>query len=303
MGVGAEQLEYPTSVAVDLRTGAFYVLEDGPRDYRVDRYDHDGRFTWVIGKGVNTFTGGNRCTAQEVALLRRKCGAGAEASAGTIKPGVFKFATNFGDLLAVGGPHDWLYVGSEDGVQEFDAAGRFKGEIRLGATVSEPYTYVTGLALDGNGDLYVVYSRPNFVPGVGVDVDRGSLVQRLDLYGEPRSDFHVFAGDGATPINIDGITSDAAGRLVVIGVGNQGEAAVHFGAVYDGVTGQMIDEFLPPSDFDGIAINSEDDVYVAATDRQELVAYTPPLAVELLTEPVPCVPESGPSTFEALNCS
>jgi hypothetical protein len=51
----------PSDVAVDDANGDVYVTD--PANYRVEKFDSDGNFLLMFGKGVNQTTGGNLCTA------------------------------------------------------------------------------------------------------------------------------------------------------------------------------------------------------------------------------------------------
>ena len=60
-----------------------------------------------------------------------------------------------GNVLAVGGPEDLLYIGDEHRVQEFKASdGEYKSEIPLASISAEPGSKVVALAVDATGDVY-----------------------------------------------------------------------------------------------------------------------------------------------------
>lgn len=298
VGTRAGQLASPSSIAVDPLTGDIYVLEVDASDYRVDKYTAGGRFVWMVGKDVNRRRKDNICTQREIKLSRVKCGAGGEAATDGGEQGAFKFFSNSGDLLAVGGPEDLLYVGEEHRVQEFEADGKWKREILLASISSEPYSVVSALAVDHKGDVYLVYRTPEAESGLRVE--RGNMVHKFGPNGEQIAEFPADAAEPNAPVKVDGIAVDTAGRLAVIGVGDRAGSPVHFGSLYDGNTGLLMTEFTPPSDFDGVAFNGEDDMYIAATDRQEVAAYAP--AAGLLSSPVACGIGAIPKTFSAFNC-
>jgi hypothetical protein len=77
----------------------------------------------MIGKEVNETRKDDLCTATS----KDTCGPGVMTESGSSQPGGFGFAQFDGDLLAVGGPEDLLYVGDDQRVQEFDAQGEWKG--------------------------------------------------------------------------------------------------------------------------------------------------------------------------------
>lgn len=79
--------------------------------------------------GINQNIGENLCLADE------KCGGArlqtpAEAEADS-EAGSFDFEIGDGNILAIGGPHDLLYVGGHSRVQEFEANGQHElcGEV------------------------------------------------------------------------------------------------------------------------------------------------------------------------------
>jgi hypothetical protein len=177
-GTAAGQFSYPLSVTVDAITGDIYVLEVYAGDVRVDKYTPGGRFVWTIGKRVNGSTKGNICSEREVVRSRVKCQAGAENAEQSIEPGAFKAAQQYGDLLAIGGPGNLLYVGDEHRVQEFDPEGRWKREILLASISAAQNSSVTALALDKGGDLYLVYGANR--PIYGTAVGPVEIVRRFD---------------------------------------------------------------------------------------------------------------------------
>jgi DNA-binding beta-propeller fold protein YncE len=301
-GTGAGQLGYPSSVAADPLTGDVYVLDSEPDDDRVEKYTPAGRFVWTIGGHVNASRGSDICSEREIERAGVKCQAGAESTAAGVEPGSFKFASHAGDLLAAGGPEDLLYVGDEYGVQEFDADGQWKREILLASLSSLPGSDVVALAVDRGGELYLVYHAPGAESAGHAELGN-NIVHKFRPDGEPILEFPVDAVEPEAPVGVDGIAVDGSDRLAVIGAGDRAGSPVHFGSLYNGDTGMLIGEFTVPSDFDGLTFNDEDDLYIAATDRQEVVAYTPAPAAELLTSPVTCQLGAQPGTVAAFNCA
>ena len=298
LGGAAGQLSYPSSVTVDPITGDVYVLELGV-GVRVDKYTADGRFLWMIGKDVNQTTKGNFCSEREIVESSVKCQVGESNGSDSLEPGAFKSAQQYGDLLAVGGPEHLLYVADEHRVQEFDTEGKWKREILLVSISSEPEANVATLAVDKSGDVYLVYQVPSLE--TGTHVEAGETIRKFNRRGEQVALFSVNPRRSSAIIHIDGIAMDSAGLMAVIGAEADVTFAKRFGLLYDAQTGLLMSEFAPPSDDDGLTLGSKDDLYVAATDDQEIAAYVPAPLMELVTSPVPC--ELGTEPAVAFNCA
>jgi DNA-binding beta-propeller fold protein YncE len=300
-GQAAGQLSYPGSVAVDGITGDVYVTESDVGDFRVDKYQADGRLDWVIGNKVNSRTGAAICTEREVDAVATTCQAGAEGSSDSTSPYAFKFAQHYGDLLALGGSEDLLYVGDEHRIKEFDDNGRWKREILLASISAEPESTVAALAVDQVGDVYVAYRVISDISGTRME--RADTIHEFDTNNDEISEFTIPPKLANATVNIIAMASDSHGRMAVIGVENDATGFRRFGSIYATSTGELISEFPPPTDDDGIAFDEGDDLYVAATDDQEVVAYAPVPVAELLTDLAPCevtTPEDG---YAAFNCA
>jgi hypothetical protein len=300
-GTAAGQIAYPLSVTVDPGTGDVYVLEADNNDDRVDKYTSDGHFVWAIGKGVNATTKASICSEREVVLSGVRCKAGAEGKTSSIERSSFKSPHQYGNLLAVGGPDNLLYVADEHRVQEFDSAGRWRREISLASISAAPGSSVTSLAVDIAGDLYLVYRT--IINESGAVVEHVNVVRKLGPDGEQISQFAVYPKRSSATAEIDGITVDSAHRIAVIGVEMAFLFHKRFGLVYDGDTGRLVSEYMPPQDNDGITFNDKDDLYVAATDNQEVIAYVPAPVAELVTSPVACEIAPEKDTVVAFNCA
>jgi tripartite motif-containing protein 71 len=285
-GAAEGQLTYPTSVAVDPFSGDVYVLEVNSGDSRVAKYTADGRFVWSAGKGVNDKTGGNLCTGREVERSGAHCRAGAENPSERMEHEAFKFEPQYGDMLAVGGHEDLLYVGDEHRVQELDANGRWRGEVSLVSASAAPASIVSAVALDPEGELYLVYRTVRVVSGQ--PLEEADLVRRFDRAGEQVGEIRVLAGAPQAAVHIDGIAIDGAGRMAVIGVEVGPRFHARFGRLYELRSGRPIGEFQPPRDNNGLTFGADGDLYVAATDSQEVVIYAPGPPASLLMEFVPC---------------
>lgn len=300
-GSAAGQLTYPVSVTVDPVSGDVYVAEINTGEDRVEKYTAGGRFVWMVGKDVNETTKGNLCSEREIEGSGVICKAGVENATDSIAPSAFRLQAQYGDLLAAGGPEDLLYVGDEHRVQEFDAGGRWKREILLASISSERTSLVAALAVDGVGDVYLVYS----VPGLeeGPHVERAGIVREFNPKGEQVGLFRVDPRLANATVHIDGIALDPAGTIAVIGVEFGSTFHTRFGSLYEGHTGRLIGVFPPPSDNDGLTLSSEGDLYVAATDDHEVVAYVPAPATELVAAPVPCQIGVTGEPGTAFNCA
>lgn len=300
-GTAAGQFAYPASIAVDPASGDIYVLEADVHDFRVDKYTASGRFVWRMGRSVNGRTKGDICTAREVDTADTRCGAGAEGSSDDPDPYAFKFAQHSGDLLVVGGPDGLLYVGDEHRVEEFEADGRWRREILLASISAERESDVTALAVDDEGNVYVVYRTMTLASGARVE--RADAIHKFTPDGEQSAEFILPSRlAGAVP-NIIAMANDLSGRLAVIGVENSPSSFRRFGSVYDARTGNVVSDFMPPRDNDGIAFDEHGDLYVAATDDQEFAAYVPVPAVELFTNLTPCQIVDASREYAAFNCA
>jgi len=133
-----EFAEFPSGVAVDnslgLSHGNVYVVDDG--NNRVQEFSADGEFVLMFGKNVNG--------AGDVCLAGESCQAG-EAGGGA-----GAFSRLVGNDVAVDGA-GVVYVGDENRVQKFSSGGVLIGEVALPGVGA-----VTGLAVDGEGNMYVV---------------------------------------------------------------------------------------------------------------------------------------------------
>lgn len=289
-GAAAGQLDYPASVAVAPDTGAVYLLETETGEDRIDKYTSTGRFLWTAGKDVNATTKANICSEREIEQSHVKCQAGAEAASDTTEPAAFKSARYDGDLLAVGGPENLLYVGDEHRVQELEADGKWRGEILLASLSSGRGSAVSALALDRYGDLYLVYSVASSPSGTGDE--QANVIRKFNPHGEQIAEFSVNPRQPKATVVVNGLAVDPDGELAVIGNEIGANPVTRLGALYDAGTGLPITSFTGPSDNDGITFNGAGDLYVAATDDQEVAAYVPAPVVELVTSPVAC--EVGP---------
>lgn len=287
------QFGYLHAVAVDPSSGDVYTAEGGfgTAGGRVQKLTAEGAFVLEIGREVNETTKGNLCTEEEVKEQGVKC----KAAAGTDTPEPGAFVPPGGpQALAVGGPQDLLYVGDEHRVQEFEADGKYKGEISLTSISSAPASIVYGIAVDKAGDVYLTYgigSREGFTAGTSI--------------------VHEFAPDGSevktlTVLGlIQGIALDPAGRLAVI----EQEEQRYRGTLYEvGATGLRLITNLTTPASRSIAFGGEGQLYSVGEEigierhGYELIDYVPVPVGELLGAPEECTPGVERESDATLDC-
>ena len=147
-------LSGPTDVDVDQTSHDFYVTDPG--NHRVEKFDSNGNFLLMFGKGVNQTTGGNLCPVSGGDV----CQAGASGST----PAAFQDPY----YLAVdnsGGPSAGdVYVADKGNklVQKFDSSGNIVSSWGVGGqkdgsdAINLPgFGVPFGLAVRSNGELYV----------------------------------------------------------------------------------------------------------------------------------------------------
>jgi hypothetical protein len=157
-------------IAVDESSGAIYVTD--PSNFRVEKFDAEGRFVLMFGRAVNktkveglaTEEEQDVCTELEVEL-------GAECQNGT--PGTTPGAFGEGGMTVAvdnttGLSHGDVYVGNHKRVAKFDEGGELvatwgKAGQLDGTSITKPlpgpFESVNGVAVDGSGNLWV-YGSP-----------------------------------------------------------------------------------------------------------------------------------------------
>jgi hypothetical protein len=287
-GTAAGQFLEPFGVAVDPASGDVYITErffaEGELDMRVQKFTAEGQFLLEIGKDVNHTHKTNLCTEEEVEKEGVQCGAPAGTEAGgPSENSAFQFEQGPGNLLAVGGLGDLLYVGDEHRVQEFEADGNWAGEISLAGISSATRSDVQALALDEEtGDLYLTYSQ---------DL---SLVREFDAQGSEVASFQVSPREPGRGVKIQGLAVDASGHLAVL----VNEDGAPFGALYNTTGNRLLTEFTVPNGafISGIAFSAEGDLYAAdAGYPWEVFAYAPKPVAELVVSPGSCTAAGGVS--------
>jgi hypothetical protein len=269
-GTAAGEFGEPESVAVD-QGGDVYVLD--LINWRVEKFTPAGEFALMFGKDVNETTGGDICTAGEI-KSGIKCKEGVRSAAGSTEHGAFKFGQFKGNLLAVGGSEELLYVGDEGRVQEFEADGKWKAEVPLPSEST-----VTAVAVENN---------PSSLEFGDVYVNDNGVILKFKSNGEKLTEFAISA-DG-------GMTVDSSNRLALT-------LQTGTGSLYDGKTGQLITEFAAPFGNEGIAFNNNDELYDVSGQRHEIVRFTPLPVAELHASPVSCAPGPEHGTDATFDCS
>ena len=317
--------EIPASVTVDPVSDDVYVAEiDSSRGNgsgeltfgrRVQEFTADGTFVLEIGKEVNETTKGNLCTQVE-ASKGTKCGGPTLRLPGTpyewgTEHGSFNFAET-GDILAVGGENDLLYVGDEHRVQEFEADGQWKSEITgLGL--------VTAVAVDNSCSLQEPVltgtACESFDPDYGdiyITTEGSNTVQRYSPTGQLLNEPITITPTHTEPeahaqIGIEAMAIDPDGRLALAKPENYSHEEKEFkhysGTLYHASTGTPITEFTIPiqSGSNGIGFNGKDQLYAAA-DGHEVLDYTPVAVAELVSSPQSCVAGAERESDVTLAC-
>ncbi|HSR95058.1 MAG TPA: hypothetical protein VLK56_09355, partial [Solirubrobacterales bacterium] len=130
----------PSGVAVD-SAGDVYVV-DG-ENLRVQKFDPEGNFLRMWGKGVNSGTSGDPDLCTNAGPPTDVCGKGGEGTGN----GQFS-ALPAGSYIAAG-PGNTIYVGDKERIQEFEPDGTYVKSIPL------PGETVQALAVDSTGNPYV----------------------------------------------------------------------------------------------------------------------------------------------------
>ncbi len=297
-GAAPGQFVYPNSIAVDPASGDVWVAEevyvDGKFGQRVQKFTPEGQFLLEIGKEVNSTTKGNLCTHEETC--------GPPALSGGLMPseagGAFNFEQGDGNLLAVGSA-GVLYVGDEHRVQEFEASGKYKGEISLTSISAEPENDVVALAVDQAGDTYLVYDVL-CKGGATCRIEGGEGVHHQTAIRE-------FSPSGTqikeldTAHNVYNLAIDSAGNLAVI---QEHNGALQDGLYEVGTAGlRLITEFPVPRRVGSLTFNATK-LYVTGTEPgSEVIAYSPLPVGELVTGSAPCVPGVEHESDVTLTCT
>jgi DNA-binding beta-propeller fold protein YncE len=228
------------------------------QNYRVQKFDPDGNFLFMIGGDVDKGPShaGDICTAAYLAD-------GDLCGAGTAGPGTGEFATPayVGFNLAAG-PAGKIYVGDVGRIQEFESDGSFSGQIDLESSYASKHVH--GLARTTAGDFYVSLAAN---PNVGAEntirkvAPTGAAVGSIPLSWTPTS-FALDSTDNLF-VAIRAISSESKHSAEVIEFGPAGEPVIAPGegfAQRQGLGGGVHSYF-------GLAVNvvtaaGENDVYL-----------------------------------------
>jgi hypothetical protein len=283
------QIDEGSSIAIDPASGNIYLAEAvsgevaGQRagDSRVQAFTAVGGWLFEIGQEVNATTKGNLCTQLEVTAGDR-CKAPVLIPYGSTpsgEAGAFNLEGGKGDLLAVGGPEDLLYVGDEHRVQEFTTAGEWQREVSLASFSAEPEYKVQALAVDKTGGLYLTYAASSG--------ENTGPVHELSPAGVQTGELEVAAVEAGAKISVRTLALDPYGRLAITGFESKNDVARGF--IYS-TGGAKISEFAPPSGSlpgfpNAVAFAASDEMYVANENTQDVEVYVPALFPEAVTCP------------------
>jgi hypothetical protein len=205
-GAGAGQfgeIDSPQGLAVD-SAGNIYTLDRGePSNQRVQKFDPEGHFVAMWGKGVNNGTAANKEICTSAGPPEEVCGAGGEGSG----PGQFGELAVVGDYIAIdtagtsATTDDKVYVGDAGRIQRFDADGAFQAEIPLAGKT------VKGLTVDPGGNLYASFcgggcgvaspAAPNVekLSGAGIELDTVEVANPQAVASGPSNNLYVIDGN------------------------------------------------------------------------------------------------------------
>jgi DNA-binding beta-propeller fold protein YncE len=287
-GHGPGEFTEPSSVTVDQSTGNVYVLD--LRNWRVQVFTASGEFLLMLGRKVNATTESDICTEVEISL-GAQCGSGIQNAVGGTEHAAFNPAQAQGNLLAVGGPEDTLYVGDEHRVQEFDAGtGAWRREIALTSISSAPNSQVIAMAIDNAGDTYVAYR----VEGVA------NVIRKYNASGQPILEIPARSSKktGAA-IRVTALALDSNGRLAAA---ENEESGQQYGTLYNGDTGHPITEF-DVSGVSSLSFSETGDLYATVDVKHEIMAYEPVPVAELATEAPECKAGALLGTDATIDCT
>jgi len=251
-GSGAGQLKEPRDGAVNEVTHDLYVADTG--NNRVEEFTAQGAFVLMFGKEVNETKKTNVCTQVEIETEGVTCKAGEAGSASgeadfTEPKGVAvdnSGLTDKEDVYVTDAGNNRVEVFSSSGayITEFD--GKETPEIEGSKSFSQPW----GLAVDGNGDVYVA--------------ERGhDVVDKFSPLGTAFLSTPYLTGlDEPTSVAIDSRPGSEA-----IYVGNHRHNVEKFNYATGAPEGPPID----PSEYlFGVAVNmATGDIYISEEEPEE----------------------------------
>lgn len=261
---------YPGSIAVAPDTGDVYVLDTDLGRASLDKYFIDGRLAWRTG--------------------------------GTA--GVLNVLPHQGNLLTFDERRNLVYVGDEHRVREFAASGRWLRDISLVSLSVTPGSSVDAIALDRDANLYVVYDAVSLRSEEGSEsADGTGTIRKFNAKDEQVAELTIGPRHLGAKVEIDGLAIDRWGVMAMLWVEvNVGIPPQRFGALYDSATGRLIDRFPAPTDNDGITFDGHGDLYVAATDEQQVTQYTRSAFGDLISQMATCEDDPAYGFFAASDC-
>lgn len=228
-GAGEFNTEGPRGVAVD-SIGDVYVVDW--ENFRVQKFDPEGKFILMFGWEVNETTHGNICAEEEIKNFSVKCKTGVQGAneEGINEHGQFRWDFE-GSYIAVG-PGDNVYVGDKARVQIFDSSGAYKEEIPLAEPEFPGFGAVTALTVDASGDVFVKYESAEGV--------------REFTFNETTSEWEEKStrfDNNPNPFAIGPVALDASGDLYVgDSEPEPGQPGFHV-LKYDAATGEELASF------------------------------------------------------------
>jgi hypothetical protein len=255
-GEGAGQFESPGAAAA-APNGDVYVTDIGHG--RIQKFDGEGHFILMFGKGVDKTTGGDVCTAASGDECQRGASGNGPAELGE------------GEGLAVRS-NGTVLVGQAGRIEEFEPDGTFKGEVPV------PGEKIADLAVDPlSTDIYVIYALGT------AELPTKANVRKLSATGEEvgilpvKKPKQLATGSDGTVYVVDIHRVDITGEYF--------EQVRQFTADGQELPSCCSPPFLPgegetvldTADYTGIGTNTEGDLYLAIRSGPGYIAaYGPP---------------------------
>jgi hypothetical protein len=287
------QFGEPESVSVDPVNGDVYVAETiigNTVGQRVQKLTPEGGFILEIGEEVNETTKSNLCTQAEIENEKVKCG-GPNPTSDSATHGAFDFLTVEGNLLAVGGEHDLLYVAGTNKVEEFEPDGIWKHTIIFpeeGRGVS--------IAVDNStSELSVAYSQAT------TDIIR-AYTPEGDEVAKP---IIITSKEAQSQVVVQGIATDGQGHVALVVYEYSDSSSGLLGLLYEASSGHEITSFTVPSTagVTGIGFDTVGQLVAGAPNAQQVLVYDPVPVAELITgESKKCVGGAEIETDVTFSC-
>lgn len=240
-GQGSGQFISPAGIAVDQADGSVYVWDTRQSNteltrvnVRIQKFDADGNFVLMFGKGVNLTSTGDVCTQASGNL----CGPGLQGAA----PGQLGNPSGNGPSLAVSPVDGDVFVADPTNrrVQRFNSDGTFQEVI--GSSANFTSTYPRYVAVDSRGILYAgdgntspapaaqirrydtagVHGAPGFLTSISTPLLVGSATATFGLEVDPDSEANGAAGADTDRLFV--LRDPTTGNTVVQQFDSPGEA-------------------------------------------------------------------------------